>query len=127
LIGGDDEPTGWLRPVADNVTGMQRALVAGDVREGAPFADALVVETTRLLDAIDERHLELPPGRDRRGAAAWEAELISALRVYRNAAFVYRRMAAAPGGLDPALAAVCDAMIEQGHDHWRALTDEPPE
>ena len=135
MIGGDDEPTGWLRPVADNVTGMQRALVAGDVTVGTSFADALVAETTRLLDAIDRRHddarLEQEPDhgpeRERPESAVWEAELISALRVYRNAAFVYRRMAAAAGVVDPALASVCEAMIEQGHDHWRALTDGPPE
>ena len=125
MIGGDDDPTGWLGPVADSVTGMQRALVARDIAEGVLFADALVAETTRLLDAIDERHPERGPGRDRPGSAVWEAELISALRVYRNAAFVYRRMAAADGELDPSLAAVCEAMIEQGHDHWRAITEEP--
>ena len=117
VSGGDDEPTCRLGLVAGNVAGMQSALAHGDLAMGTVFADAVVTETTRWLDAIDELHPARDPER-----SAWEAELISALRVYRNAAFVYRRMAGVNGEPDPALGPVCGAMIEQGHDHWRALT-----
>jgi hypothetical protein len=112
---------------------MQAALVAGDFARGMGFADAVVAETTRLLDTIHALHMDrtIEPDSgtdadlDRHRAAEREAELISALRVYRNAAFVFRRMAGVDGEPDPALATVCGVMIEQGHDHWQALTDPP--
>jgi hypothetical protein len=106
---------------------MQAALVAGEFTTGAVYAHAVVAETTRVLDAIDELHPERAPDGDVQTRALWEAELISALRVYRNAAFVFRRMAGADGEPHPVLATICGAMIEQGHDHWRALTGELPE
>jgi hypothetical protein len=125
LSAGDDGSTGWFDPVVASVAGMQAALVAGEFVSGTVFADAVVAETTRVLDAIDEHHPRAPDGGQT--SALWEAELISALRVYRNAAFVFRRMAGADGEPHPVLATICGAMIEQGHDHWRALTGELPE
>lgn len=97
---------------------MESALVAGSLTTGAPLADELVVMTTELLDALD---LDPNPDPDR------DAELISTLRVYRNAAFVFRRLAGTSGDPDPELAPLCAALIGQGHDHLLALMSQTPE
>jgi len=96
---------------------MEAALDTGNLASGINFADALVSLTTDMLDELDR-----DPHRD----PEKEAELISTLRVYRNAAFVFRRMVGASGEPKPALEKVCAAMIEQGHDHWRALVGKAP-
>ena len=96
---------------------MESALVTGNLAAGIDFANALVSLTTDMLDALDR-----DPHRDPQK----EAELISTLRVYRNAAFVFRRMVGASGEPNPALGRVCASMIEQGHDHWRALVGKDP-
>jgi len=70
-----------------------------------------VTSTTELLDALD-----LDPGHDPEPSA----ELVSTLRVYRNAAFVFRQLVDTSGETDPATAALCASTIVQGHDHWRA-------
>ena len=85
---------------------------------GTAFANELVVVTTELLDALD-----LDPPRD----PEKDAELVSTLRVYRNAAFVFRRLAGVSGEPDPTLGTVCTALIEQGHDHVRTLKGQIPE
>lgn len=112
-----DDPTVYLRSVTDQVSGMESAVVTGDLAAGAPFADALVAVTTELLDALD-LDLKRDPEKD--------ADLVSTLRVYRNAAFVYRKLVSAGGETEPALMTVCAALIEQGHDHMRTLEGQTP-
>ncbi len=97
---------------------MESALVTGNLSAGTAFADALVAATTEILDALD-----LDPKRDPK----MDAELVSTLRVYRNAAFVFRKLARASGEPDPALGTVCATLIEQGHDHFRTLNGQTPE
>jgi hypothetical protein len=113
-----DDPTGRLRSVKDQVAGMESALIRGNLRSGTAFANALVADTTELLDELD-----LDPNRD----PELDAELISTLRVYRNAAFVFRKLAGVDGEPDPAMGTLCAAMIDQGHDHLRALRGQTPE
>jgi hypothetical protein len=91
---------------------MESALITGNLATGAVFADGLVAATTELLDKVD---------RDSRHDLDTDAELISTLRVYRNAAFVFRRLADADGEPDPAMRTLCATLIEQGHDHLRAF------
>ena len=74
-----DDPSGHLRSVADRVSGMESALVTGNLSTGTTFADAVVAVTTELLDALD-----LDPNRD----PEEDAELVSALHVSGTAAFV---------------------------------------
>jgi hypothetical protein len=114
----DDDTTGSLRSVADKVAELESALVGKSLKTGAPLADELVAMTTELLDALD---LDPNPDPDR------DAELISTLRVYRNAAFVFRRLAGASGEPDPELAALCAALIGQGHDHLVAFMSQAPQ
>jgi hypothetical protein len=97
---------------------MESALVQGRVATGAAFADELVATTTRLLDQLD-----LDPHHD----LERDAELISTLRVYRNAAFVFRRLADSVGEPDPAMETLCATLIEQGHEHRQAFTGHDPE
>ncbi len=113
-----DNEVGRLRLVTDQVLGMESALVTGRLAAGVAFADALVAVTTELLDDLD-----INPSRD----PEKNADLASTLRVYRNAAFVFRKLAGASGKPDPRLGTVCAAMIEQGHDHLRALRGQTPE
>ena len=113
-----DDPTGHLRSVTDQVSGMESALATGDPSTGTAFANALVDITTELLDALD-----LHPNR----ACENDAELVSMLRVYRNAAFVFRKLAGVSGEPDPALERVFAALIEQGHDHLRTLRAQASE
>jgi hypothetical protein len=94
---------------------MESALITGQVETGAAFADLLVVLTTELLDELD---------RDPRHDLERDAELISTLRVYRNAAFVFRRLADAGGEPDPGMRTLCATLIEQGHDHLRAFAGQ---
>lgn len=104
--------------VTDQVSGMESALASGSLVAGIAFADALVAMTTELLD-----DLHLDPSRD----PERDAELVSTLRVYRNAAFLFRKLAGASGEPDPTLGTRCAATIEQGHDHLRALRGQTPE
>lgn len=113
-----DDLAGRVRSVEDQVAGMECALVTGNLVTGTAFANELVVVTTELLDALD-----LDPPRD----PEKDAELVSTLRVYRNAAFVFRRLAGVSGEPDPTLGTVCTALIEQGHDHVRTLKGQIPE
>jgi hypothetical protein len=93
---------------------MESALVTGNLESGTTLATAIVDETTALLDELD-----LDPIRD----LDKDADIISALRVYRNAALVFRKIAGASGEPDPDLQPLCAALIEQGHRHTRALMD----
>ncbi len=111
-IGVDDDLANGLRRVAECVAGMERCLRAQDPVTGRPFADGLVETATALLDHLD-RTLDTDP--------AWDAELISTLRVYRNAGFMFRKLVGSASRGDPATEAVCTTLIEQGHDHVRAL------
>jgi len=104
-----------LDSVVQGVRGMQSALVTGDVATGIAFADAVVAMTTALLDELD-----LHPCSD----PEWDAELISTLRVYRNGAFVFRNLPTIDARLDRDTEAVCMAILEQGHDHLRALVGQ---
>jgi hypothetical protein len=97
---------------------MESALIAGQVAAGTAFADALVAATTGLLDELD---------RDPSHDLDRDAELISTLRVYRNAAFVFRRLADAGGEPDPAMKALCATLLEQGHDHLQVFLGQTPE
>jgi hypothetical protein len=97
---------------------MESALITGQVETGTAFADLLVALTTQLLDEID---------RDPRHDLERDAELISTLRVYRNAAFVFRRLADADGEPDPGMRTLCATLIEQGHDHLRAFVGQDPD
>ena len=115
---GADDATNSLRSVADKVAEMESALITGQVAAGTAFADALVAVTTELLDELD---------RDPSHDLERDAELISTLRVYRNAAFVFRRLADAGGEPDPAMRTLCATLIEQGHDHLRAFMGQTPE
>jgi hypothetical protein len=113
-----DDPTGHLRSVEDHVSGMESALVTGNLPRGTACANALVAVTTELLETL---------GLDQNRDPETEVELVSMLRVYRNAAFVFRKMAGASGEPDPALRTLCVSLIEQGHDHRRALEIQSPE
>jgi hypothetical protein len=115
---GADDATNPLRSLADKVAEMESALITGQVATGAAFADRLVALTTELLDELD---------RDPRHDLERDAELISTLRVYRNAAFVFRRVADTGGKPDPAMTTLCATLIEQGHDHLRAFIGQTPE
>ena len=113
-----DDATGPLRSVVELVTRMEAALVQGRVTLGAAFADELVSVTTQLLDELDL---------DPRHELERDAELISTLRVYRNAAFVFRRLADAMGEPDPEMETLCATLIHQGHDHLQAIMGHTPE
>lgn len=115
---GADDATNSLRSVADKVGEMEAALIMGQLATGTAFADLVVAQTTALLDELD-----LDPSHD----LERDAELISTLRVYRNAAFVFRRLADGSGEPDPAMRTLCAALIERGHDHLRAFMDQTPE
>jgi hypothetical protein len=91
---------------------MESAIVTGNLATGTAYANAVVVVTTELLDELDLDPSE-DPDRD--------AEIVSTLRVYRNAAFVFRKLAVGVGEPDPAMETLCAAMIAQGHDHLRAF------
>ncbi len=105
-----DDSARRLRSVEVMVVGMHSALVGGDLAGGGASADEIVAVTTEMLDHDHEP----------------DAELVATLRVYRNAAFAYRKLVDAGGETDPGLAAACDALIEQGHDHLRAYLDGGP-
>jgi hypothetical protein len=107
-----DDAIGPLRSVAETVAEMESALVTGNVRVGTASADEVIAVTTALLDELD---------RDSNPDPARDVELISTLRAYRNAAFVYRKVAGVSGEPDPGTGTLCAAMIEQGHDHLRAF------
>jgi hypothetical protein len=94
---------------------METALSTGDVAGGISFADSVVAMTTDLLDAIHVRPCEDPE---------WDAELISTLRVYRNGAFVFRSLLSVDVESDRGTTSVCMAILQQGHDHLRALVGQ---
>ncbi len=106
---------GGVCSVVQGVRGIESALSTGDVAGGISFADAVVAMTTDLLDAIDLRPCEDPE---------WDAELISTLRVYRNGAFVLRSLVAVDAESDRDATSVCMALLQQGHDHLRALVGQ---
>ena len=96
-----------------SVARLEEALRIGDLDMGIPAVDLLLGASEELLAEIDQS-----PTRDL-GA---EAELVAALRVFRNAAFAYRRVVGATGDPDPSKAEICEAMIEQGKDHYQRYT-----
>jgi len=114
VSGWADDPIGRLRSVEEKVAGVQSALGPGGLAAGTASADELVALTTELLEELDV---------DRHQDSDADAELLAALRVYRNAAFTFRKLAGSDPGSDPPLRAVCQAIIEQGHDHLQAYLD----
>ncbi len=94
---------------------MESALFWGNLEFGTSFANALVPLRTDVLDNLD-----LESNRD----PERDSEIVSALREYRNAAFVSRKMARAGGDPDPASQALCESLIEEGHDQMRTLNDD---
>jgi hypothetical protein len=104
-----DDPVRLLRSVANNVAEMESALASGDMNMGTCAANELVAVTTELLDGIDHNDLARDP------------ELISTLRVYRNAALVFRGLADANGESDPTRGTLCTTLIDQGHNHLRTF------
>jgi hypothetical protein len=110
-----DDPSAGLGSVVENVDGMESALFGGNLAVGMSCANALVPLTTEVLDKLD-----LESNRD----PERDSEIVSALRAYRNAAFVFRKMARAGGDPDPALRALCESLIDEGHDHMRTLDDD---
>jgi hypothetical protein len=97
-----------LERIGGDARTVEAALSSGTLEAGTAAAEDLVTATSELLTTLD--HDPGAPG-----------ELVAALRVYRNAAFVFRRLAADTRGLDPRRVAACAAMIGQGHDHLRAI------
>jgi hypothetical protein len=112
-----EDLTGRLRSVQCKVAAIESALGTENLRTGAEAAHELVVLTTGLLEDIELRATD---------DSEAEAKLIATLRVYRNAAFAYRKLAGVSGESDPAMASVCLAMIEHGHE-LRALFDQDPD
>jgi hypothetical protein len=104
-----------LSRVSECVAGMESCLGTRRPSEGSIFADALVQATTELLDDLDQT-LNTDP--------AWDVELISTLRVYRNAGFMFRKLAGPEGRGDPATEERCATLIKQGHDHVRVLVTQ---
>jgi len=84
---------------------MRSALKTNDLESGATPADELVALTTEFLDEFD---LNRVPENDR------DTELVAALRVYRNAAFAFRKLADATEDTDSMLVTACVALLEQG-------------
>ncbi|HXQ59648.1 MAG TPA: hypothetical protein VN799_06105 [Acidimicrobiales bacterium] len=117
MSGWSDDLVDRLRSIQDEVTGIQSALGGGHLARGTDSANQLVAMATELLEDLD---------RDRSRDHNHDAELIAALRVYRNAAFAFRKLAGAGGESEEALRLACTAMIEQGHDHSRAYRGRPP-
>jgi hypothetical protein len=112
VTGWGDDPTGYLRSVHDNASGMQFALTTRDLASGQASADETVAVTTRLLEKFN---LERDHDHDRDHDHEPDAELVASLRVYRNAAFAFRKLADVRGGPDPTLETACTALIDQGH------------
>ena len=108
------DPTGRLGAVRDRIAAMESAFINGNLESGTALANAVMAETTALLDELD-----LDPIRD----LDRDAEIISTLRVYRNAALVFRKIAGASGEPDPDLRPLWAALVEQGHHHLRAVMD----
>jgi hypothetical protein len=98
------------------VSTIGSALVTGNLEAGAAAALELVAFTSRWLEELEPAVSE---------DDETEAMLVATLRVYRNAAFAFRKLAGVNGSPDPAMADVCSAMIEQGHE-LRALVDRDP-
>jgi hypothetical protein len=84
---------------------MRSALETNDLAKGAVPANKLVALTTEFLDEFD---LNRVPEHDR------DTELVAALRVYRNAAFAFRKLADPTEDTDSTLVSACIALIEQG-------------
>jgi hypothetical protein len=120
VSGRADDPLARLKPVADRVAELEAALGTGSLARSIASANKLVAGTTTLLEELDVDHKG-------HGDDDSDAELIAALRVYRNAAFAFRKLARSGGEPDPTLEAVCSAMIEQGHDHLRVYRDRVKE
>jgi hypothetical protein len=112
-----DDPAGRLSSVDHNVRVMESALASEALPVGSEAAAELVALTTGLLEELELEHS---------GDPDTDAKLIATLRVYRNAAFAYRKLAGVSGEPDPAMGDVCAAMIEHGHD-LRALLDQRPD
>ena len=115
VSGWPEDLTSRLSSVQDKVATMEASLGTENLAAGA--AHELVVLTTGLLEELEPRATHESDA---------EAKLIATLRVYRNAAFAYRKLAGVSGESDPAMASVCLAMIEQGHE-LRALFDQDPD
>jgi hypothetical protein len=84
---------------------MEIVLHREDFASGTAAADHLVAVTTHLLDQI--RH---DPNTD--------VELAAALQVYRNAAYLFRKLARPGSEVDAEMPGVCQTLIDQGNDHF---------
>jgi hypothetical protein len=104
-----DDPTGRLRSVEHNVSQMESV--------GSAAAAEVVALTTELLEELEMEEANEPDT---------VSNLIATLRVYRNAAFAYRKLAGVNGEPDAAMADVCVAMVEHGHQ-LKALLDQIPD
>jgi hypothetical protein len=112
-----DDPTGRLRSVEHNVSQMESALANETVSVGSAAAAEVVALTTELLEELEMEEANEPDT---------VSNLIATLRVYRNAAFAYRKLAGVNGEPDAAMADVCVAMVEHGHQ-LKALLDQIPD
>jgi hypothetical protein len=102
-----DDRTGRLDSVQTRVSAVGSALASGNLQAGAEAARELVALTTAWLEELEPAVIE---------DDETEAMLIATLRVYRNAAFAFRKLAGVNGAPDPGMADVCGAMIEQGNE-----------
>jgi hypothetical protein len=103
-----DDLAAQLRSLETAVADLSSSLATLDLVTGVAAANAMVVRTTDLLkDRTDHG------GHDHEVFA----ELVSALNVFRNAAFAFRGLAGSTGNGEEELVAACAAMIEQGRDH----------
>lgn len=106
-----------LRSVEEIVTALESALGKGDFEAGAELATGLVAGSTKMLEELDH---------DRKLGPENVGELIACLRVDRNAAFAFRKLAGVSGESDPAMGTVCATMLQQGHDHLQAFLGRSP-
>jgi hypothetical protein len=103
VVTGEDSAARLLANVRSALAELEAALDGGDVSRGVP-ADRLVQSVGDLLERVE---------RD----PATDDELIAGLRVLRNGAFAFRRLAQTEGRADQALAESCRVLLERGREH----------
>ena len=82
---------------------LEAALRESDYKGGRPVANQLAAATTRWITEFQHD-------------PTVDAQLTAALQVFRNAAFVFRRMSKAGGPKDDGIANTCATLIAQGND-----------
>jgi hypothetical protein len=110
---GTDDWSGPLRPVTTAVARLQSSLGALDLQEGVSAANEIAAGADHLL-----KRIRSSPGRHSERLA----ELAAALEVFRNAAYVFRRLSE-KGEHDEVLTSTCGALIGQGQDHLRRFSE----